>query len=212
MAILIDVPFAVAVFLIPNIISNAWQTWRYQADIPDRGFALNFAISGVVGAGIGTVALARSSSSVLTTAVALIVLVYVVFRLAKPGWSLSWRVARQAAGPVGALGGFFQGAIGLSGPVSATFVNAVGLSRRSFIYTMSLYFLAMTMIQLPVQIVFGIMTLEIMTYGFVALGPMAVGMFLGDISVRRVSRTTFDRVIFVILTLLALRLLAENVL
>lgn len=210
MAILVDVPFAVAVFLIPNILSNAWQTWRFRSEFSDHRFSLTWALAGMVGAGIGTVALARFSSAVLTTSVALVVLAYVVFRLANPGWSLARETAKRLAGPVGGIGGFFQGAIGLSGPVSVTFMNAAGLPRPQFIYIMSLYFLAMTLIQLPVQLVFGVMTPDRMAYGLLALAPLIIGMLIGDYLGKRISKTTFDKVIFVILTLLALRLLAEN--
>ena len=209
MAIIVDVPFAVAVFLIPNIISNAWQSWRYRKDNPSTRFATTFAVAGVVGAGVGTMALAKFSSSFLTTTIALIVLGYGVFRLNNPNWRLAFGTAQSVAGPIGGVGGFFQGAIGLSGPIAVTFMSTVGLARKPFIYTMSLYFFAMTMIQLPVQVAYGIMTLERLSYGIVALGPLLLGMTLGDRLGQRLQREVFDRIILVVLTLLAIRLLVE---
>lgn len=211
MAVIMEVPFAVAVFLIPNIISNSWQIWRFRKHVPHRRFVATFALTGVVGAGVGTVALAHFSSSLLTGAVAVVVLAYVAFRLFNPGWSLAWDRACQLGGVVGGVGGFFQGSLGLSGPISVTFMNAVGLERKQFIVTMSIYFLAMAMIQLPVQIGLGIMTLERMGYGFLALIPLGGGMAIGDVLARYISKASFDRIIFAILTLLALRLLAESV-
>lgn len=210
MAILVDVPFAVAVFLIPNIVSNALQTWRFRGNTPTRKLTHTFAFAGIVGAGIGTVALAKFSSSVLTTSVALVVLAFVAFRLFNPHWSLSMTHAVRAAGPVGGIGGFFQGAIGLSGPISITFMNAVGLERASFIYTMSLYFLAMTMIQLPIQIMLNVLTIERLIYGLIAFLPMSIGMYFGDFLGKKISAKVFNRIILVILTLLAFRLLIEN--
>lgn len=207
MAMIVDVPFAVAVFLFPNIFSNAWQTWRFRKHIPERRFSFTFALAGVVGAGIGTVVLAKVSSGVLITAVALVVLAYVTFRLANPRWSLSWEHAKRTVGPVGGIGGFFQGATGLSGPISVTYMNAVGLQRAPFIFTMSLYFLAMTGIQLPIQMAFGVMTADRMVLGLIAMVPLAMGMMLGDVIGDRISKAAFDRIILIILTLLALRLL-----
>lgn len=210
MAILVDVQFAVAVFLIPNILSNAVQVYRYRRNLPDRRFAYTFAGAGIVGAGIGTIALAEFSSTVLTTSVALVVLMYVAFRLTNPTWSLSWSAAQKSVGAIGGVGGFFQGAIGLSGPISVTYMNAVGLPRPEFIVTMSLYFLSMTAIQLPFQLAFGIMTPERIGYGLLALAPLVLGMGIGDALGRTISKLTFDRIIFVVLTLLACRLLWQN--
>jgi uncharacterized membrane protein YfcA len=210
MAILVDVPFAVAVFLVSNIVANAGQIWRFRAENENPKFAYGFAITGMIGAGFGTFALAAFSSSVLTTIVALVVLFYVGFRLLNPGWSLSLDAAMRAVRPLGGLGGFFQGAIGLSGPIAISFVSAVGFPRPQFIFTMSLYFFAMTLVQLPVQVGLGIMTWERAGYGALALAPLLLGMTLGEVIGKRFSKAVFDRVIFGVLTLLALRLLAEN--
>ena len=211
MAILVDVPFAVAVFLIPNVISNAWQIWHYRDDFPETRFAARFALAGVVGAGIGTVALAGLSSAILVASVAIIVLVYVAFRLMNPAWKLDWVTANKIVLPVGTIGGFFQGAIGLSAPVSITFMNAVRLERRAFIATMSLYFFAMALIQFPTQVVFGIMTFERFVYSALATIPLLAGLPIGNFLARHLSSKAFDRIILGVLTLLALRLLARAI-
>ncbi len=210
MAILVDVPFAVAVFLISNIVSNAGQIWRFRDSDENRRFSYGFAITGAMGASIGTLALAVFPSVILTTAVALVVLAYVLFRLFNPGWSLSLEAANKAVRYVGSIGGVFQGALGLSGPIAISFVSAIGFPRPQFIFTMSLYLFAMTLVQLPVQVGLGIMTWERAGLGTLALVPLLLGMVVGEVIGRRISKTTFDRIIIVLLTLLALRLLANN--
>ena len=109
--------------------------------------------------------------------------------------------------PIGALGGIFQGAVGLSAPISVSFMNAVGFDRRQFIAVMSLYFLAMAVVQLPTQLALGILTPERVLYGLIAILPLVLGMPIGDLLGRRISRQAFDRVIMTILVLLAVRLL-----
>lgn len=210
MAILIDVPFAVAVFLMPNIVSNAWQVWTYRDDFPERRFSWGFAIAGLVGAFVGTFALALFSSGVLTTSVALVVLAYVAFRLANPGWSLTWPQAQRLVLPMGGIGGIFQGAIGLSAPISVTFMSAVGLARAQFIPIMSLYFLCMATMQLPTQVGLGIMTWERFLYSCLAVIPLLLGMPIGEYLGKRFSKAVFDKVILGVLSLLALRLLTLN--
>lgn len=210
MAMLVDVSFAVAVFLIPNIVANSGQVLRFRKNIPDRKIAFGFALAGMCGAALGTFALAGLPSRFLTTTVALIVLVYVAFRLTNPSWSLSIASAKKTVVPVGAAGGILQGAIGLSGPVAITYMSSIGLPRPQFIFTMSLYFFAMTLTQFPVQIALGIMTWERFGFGVLALIPLLLGMAAGEFIGRHMSKATFDRIIITVLTLLALRLLAEN--
>lgn len=207
MAILVDVQFAVAVFVIPNIVSNTLQIWRYRHDGPERKFFLTFALAGLIGAGIGTFALAGIDGGILSKTIAIVVFAYVAFRLANPGWTLSWETAQKIVAPIAVIGGFFQGAIGLSAPVSVTFMNAVGLERKQFIFTMSLFFFAMALVQFPTQIALGVMTWERLGYSVLAVAPLLMGMPLGDFLGRRISKASFDKIIIAVLTLLAIRLL-----
>jgi uncharacterized membrane protein YfcA len=210
MALLVDVPFAVAVFLVPNIISNAWQSWRFRLSKPEGSFSTKFALSGMLGACVGTVVLAKFSGEALITSIALLILLYVAFRLSNPNWSLSWNLANRLVMPVGGIGGFFQGSTGLSAPVSVTYMSAISLKREEFIFTMSLYFFAMTLVQIPIQVFLGIMTLERFLYGLAAVVPLFIGLSIGGYLGSKISKSTFDKIIVVLLTLLSLRLLSAN--
>ncbi|TCL08338.1 hypothetical protein BXY66_0375 [Shimia isoporae] len=207
MSLLVNVPFAVAVFLLPNIASNTLQVIRYRHDFPPGRFALKFAGAAMLGAGIGTVLLSKVDGAILSKILAVIVFAYIWFRLKNPEWHLPMALAHKLAVPIGTVGGIFQGAVGLSAPVSVTFMNAVPLKRRQFISAMSLYFLAMALAQFPAQIALGIMTMERFGYSLVAIAPLVLSMPIGDALGRRISKRTFDRVILTILTLLACRLI-----
>ena len=209
MALLVDLPFAVSVFLVPNIVSNIWQTWRFRKDRPEGKFPILFAVTGILGAGIGTMVLAGFNSDILIGSVAMIVLLYVAFKLANPNWAMSWNLANKLVVPVGLVGGFLQGSTGLSAPISVTFMNAVNLQRAQFIFTMSLFFLSMTLIQFPAQYALGILTLERFIYGVVAVIPLFIGMSIGGYLGKRISKPAFDKIIIIVLSLLALRLLVS---
>lgn len=210
MAILIDVPFAVAVFVMPNILSNVVQLWKYQGNLTDWRFAKTFAWAGFIGAALGTVALAGLPSEVLTTSVAVIVLGYAAFRLVQPGWRLDMSIAQKLAAPIGTFAGMLQGAIGLSAPVSISFISAIGLQRDQFIPTMSLFFCLMGVAQLPMQMAFGLMTPDRFVYSLLASIPLVGFLPVGAFLARHISRNVFDRIILLLLTLLALKLLADS--
>lgn len=211
MVLLRDVQFAVAVFVLPNIVPNLWQFLQYRHAIDSPRFAVGFAVAGGVGAGLGTVALAGWRPDVLMLVVAVAMVGYIGFRLARPAWHLPRQQAARLVIPVGLVAGALQGASGLSAPVSLTFLNAIRMEREMFIATVALFFIALGVVQLPVQLAYGIMTPERFVYSVLSLIPligfMPVGAWIG----RHLSRTVFDRLILVILAVLAAKIIFDAV-
>lgn len=207
LAVLVDVRFAVAVFATPNLLTNLWQGWRFRGDQGGRAFVWKFAFAGVAGAAVGTLLLAWLSPDLLMGVVAAIVLAYVIFRLLRPDWSLPRDLADRLALPVGFLGGAMQGAGGISAPVSVTYLNAIGLSRPEFIATISVFFAAMSVVQVPMLAVLGILTPEAFVASLLALVPLFAFMPVGDWLARRVSKDLFDRMILLLLTAIAFKLI-----
>lgn len=206
MVLLRDVQFAVAVFVLPNIVPNLWQFLQYRRAIDAPRFSIAFALAGGVGAGLGTVALAGWNPDILMLMVAVALVTYITFRLARPAWQLPWALASRLAVPVGIVAGALQGASGLSAPVSLSFLNAIRLEREMFIASVALFFIALGVAQLPVQLAYGIMTKERFVYSALSLIPligfMPVGAWIG----RCLSRTVFDRLTLLILAVLAIKI------
>ncbi|MFU8862437.1 MAG: sulfite exporter TauE/SafE family protein [Rhodobacterales bacterium] len=211
MTIFFGAPFAVAVFSIPNLVTNIWQGWAYRAHVVKGPLMLRFAVAGALGAGLGSFMLAWLPTEALTLTVALSVLAYVGFRAARPGWTLALHRAEKLAAPMGVLGGILQGAAGLSAPVSLSFLNAIRLERAQFIITISVFFLAMALVQVPLLAVLGILTAERFLLSCLALIPLMAAMPLGAWLARRISPLMFDRVILVLLFMLSLRLIWQAV-
>jgi len=172
MVVLRDVQFAVAVFVLPNIVPNIWQFWLCRKAPISKRFVISFALAGGAGAGMGTLALAGWRPEVLMITVATMLIAYIFFRLFKPAWELPMSAASKLVIPAGFAAGVLQGASGLSAPVSLTFLNAIRLDRVAFMATISLFFVALGLVQLPMQIVYGIMTPERFTYSLMSLVPL----------------------------------------
>lgn len=209
MAVLYDVPFAIAMLVVPNLASNVWQGWHYRRHRMPLAFTLQFALAGTLGAGIGTVMLAKLPSEALLVLVALAVFAYIGFRLARPDWTLAFAVARRVVLPVGTVAGMLQGAAGVSAPVSITFLNAMKPDRAQFVATISVFFAAMTFSQIPLLTHYGYFDLHRALWSCLALLPIAAGMPVGTALAKRFSKETFDRVILALLAVIALRLLYE---
>ncbi len=207
LALLYDVPTAVAIFTMPNILSNLWQGWAYRAHRISPRFLWTFAGAGAVGAGLGSIILAVLKGDLLLAIVAGVVFIYIGVRLAKPDWVLGRAQGQRLAGVAGFVGGVMQGAGGISAPVSVTFLNAMRLERAEFIATISVFFVAMAVVQIPALWSLGILTPERIGLSFLAAVPLFGAMPLGAWLARHISREKFDRIILWLLAAIALRLL-----
>ena len=206
LAIFYDVPTAVALFTFPNLLSNAWQGWTYRADRASDGLTERFAIGGLLGAFAGSIVLASASATLLILLVACAVFLYIAFRLLRPDWTLSRGAGRRLGFGAGTLGGVLQGAAGLSAPVSITFLNAMRLERRVFIATISIFFFAMSLVQIPTLAALGILDLHLAGLSLLACLPLFGAMPAGAWLARRLSKEAFDRIILGLLAVVALRL------
>ena len=202
-----DVRLAVAVFVMPNLITNLIQGFMYLHAINNRLFLLLLCFSAGFGALVGSLTLQQTSSSILEKLMGVVVLIYIAFRILKRDWKLSRIIAFKLAFPVGFLAGFLQGTLGISSPATFTFLNAIKFERPEFISIVSLFFVSMSVIQLPTLIYLGLMEIEHFILGCLAVIPLLSGMPLGALLLRNASVKLFDKVILIVLGVVAVRLL-----
>ena len=211
LAMLYDVPLAVAIFTLPNLMSNTWQGWRFRRHLLTPALTWGFALAGAAGAGVGSLMLVSLSSDLLLLVVAGAVFIYIAFRLLRPDWALGFGIAERLAAPAGFAGGLLQGAAGLSAPVSITFLHAIRMERAAFVATISIFFVAIAVVQIPLLAAWGVLTAERAVFSALALLPLIAGMPLGAWLARRMSKVFFDRLILAILAVIALRLVLQAV-
>lgn len=209
LVVLFDVRFAILVMLLPNLLTNCWQVWKFRAHFPSRSFLLPLWGGGLIGVLIGTYLLVSLSRDMLALLVALALLGYIALRVAKPNWKIEMGLAKKLSLPAGIASGFLQGASGLSAPASITFLNAMRLPRPVFIVTISSLFVTFTTVQILAQWQVGLLTGQGMIFSAFALLPIFAAMPLGARLARSVKPETFDRVILWLLGAIALRLLVD---
>ncbi len=204
-----DVQTAVILFAVPNCLPNIWQCWRYRKHRLEKSFISRLAIAGGTGTLIGTILLIQLPATFLKLVLSFTVYGYVIFRWLNPGWRLDMQVAQKLVIPVAAVAGTLQGASGISAPVSVSFISALKLARPQFISTISIYFLATSIVQIPTLFAFGLMTPGFLLISSAAVIPLVAGMPIGSLLARKLSREHFDRVILFILFVVATRLLID---
>ena len=211
LAAIFDVQFAVAVFSVLNLFSNIWHSHAYRRHRGPFRLVYGFAIAGSVGAIAGSVLLAFLPMDALMASLAAIVLAYILLRLFQPGWVLNRSVGMRLVPYVGIVGGLMQGAGGISAPVSVTFLNAMRLPREEFIATISVFFVTMSIVQIPSLAYLGILTLDRSLVAMAATVPMFLSMPVGEWAARYMSKAVFDRIILVLLAVIAVRLIWTSV-
>lgn len=200
-----DVKTAVIILVIPNFIVNVLQIYKFRhADI-DRRLLLSFAGMGVIGAILGTWFLSFMSAYVLLWSIAIIIFCYIFLRLINPSFAIPAPRVRPLSYVAGFGGGILQGSIGISSPIAVTFANAIRIERPAFILLISVFFGAMCFIQFPTQLLLNMVSIGSVFLGVMSILPMLVGVQLGDAIGKRMNTKTFDRVILILLALLAIK-------
>lgn len=206
MAMISDVRSAVLVMLVPNLLTNLLQAWRFRREQPSPRFVWSFAVAGCVGVVVGTIMLASFSSDTLSILVGGAVYGYIAVRLGKPHWRIELPLAKVLSVPAGAVAGMLQGATGLSAPVSITFLNAVRLERLAFIATISVFFTLITVPQIAALGYLGFLSAHSLLISLGAMVPILAFMPVGTALARRLSKESFDRAILALLAVLAAKL------
>ena len=207
MAAFFDVRLAVIIMVTPNLVTNAWQLWQYWPEKLASGFTWKFAAAGGIGAAVGTALLAIMPERALVLLVAAAVVLYVGLRLARPDFRLSFEHANKSAVVAGLGGGVLQGAAGISAPVAVSFLNAMRLERLQFIATISAFFGAMSVAQIPALMVANLWTPQIFAVSVAAVIPVLAFMPIGSWMARKLSAEAFDKLMLGLLSILAVRLI-----
>lgn len=198
--------FAIAVVLIPAVLSNAWQVFRHRKEKTPRYLAIAIFIGSSLGIGLGVTLLANLSERWLNLGVALVVSVFLISRVIKPDWSLTEHMARVWAWPAAIAGGILQGATGISAPVVVMYLSAIGLNRGSFIFSVSLIFFVSGAVQVPTMMIAGLMGPQQLAVGALALIPVVVGLWAGEMLSKRISTRLFNQLIMAFLLFLVIKL------
>ena len=206
LTIFFDAKLAVAVMAIPNLFSNLIQIKQFRQSVDDLKFSLKLSAFGALGCLGGATFFILTSTRIIELLVAVVTVLYVLMSFSKNSKKLSQRIAKRLAPPIGLLGGFVQGTCGVSAPIALAFLNAIGMKRAEFIFTISCFFGAMAAIQIISLYIFNFMTWQLFFLGLLSLAPIFLGMPLGDRLTKKISSQSFEKLILVFLIFLSLQI------
>ena len=140
-SLFIDVETAVAVVAFPNLLSNLLLSVRERKSISDTRDLHVLAGFGIVGAIGGAFVFVHAPEEPLVILLVVALSVYVITFFAKPNLQVGPDRSHRLAPGVGLIGGLFQGAIGISGPIIGSWIHSYRLPRNAHVLSVtSLFF------------------------------------------------------------------------
>jgi uncharacterized protein len=209
MAAFLGPEHAVIIMAIPGLGSNVWQLWSHRSARQECPGLPSMVAATVIGAVIGTVLLKTLDSALLTLLMAVLIVVYIAVLTLRPGFAFSSRVPRFASVPVGLLAGGLQGSTGISSPLLSTYLHGLRLRSEAYVFALSAVFLVAAVMQVSTLTVIGAYDWALLGQSLLAFVPIAVFLPLGARARHRMSSVTFQRIVLVLLGLVAVKLVLD---
>jgi uncharacterized membrane protein YfcA len=199
MAVFLGVEHAVVVMAIPGVVANGLLVWSHRAEASRTRHLPAMVGAGIVGCVVGTVLLDSLDGRLLSGALAVVIVGYIVLSVLKPGFSLPAGVTRVGSAPVGLVAGGLQGATGISGPLLTTWLHGFGLPPRAYVFALSSLFFVFASVQAVTLAGVGLYTPARLLQSLLALVPILLALPLGVHAAKKLSARTFQRVVLVLL-------------
>ncbi len=206
-----DLPTAMALLLLPSLITNLWQAHAGADPLPLLRRLWMFLLPACLAVAIGGLALTRVELGLLTALLGALLAVYAAANLA--GLRLRLRPAAEAwAGPLaGVVNGLLTGMTGSFVVPGVLYLQALGLPRAQLLQAMGILFTLSTLALGFTLHGSRLLTLELGALSALGLVPALAGMAAGRAAGRRLSEPAFRRIFFGGLLLLGAWLALQQV-
>lgn len=210
-SLFVDVNDAVVVIALPNMLANAILAGRERHSFAETRDLPILATVGVVGAVAGTLLLVNVSETPLVIAVVVAIVGYIVLFFAHPEFRTTPGQSKRLAPVIGGIGGLFQGAVGISGPIVGSWIHSYRLSRSAHILSVTSLFFVTGLAQLVVLVSTGELAGRVPAT-LLACVPVLASIPFGTRLRNSVSGRGFDLAIIAVLAISAAALCLDLVL
>lgn len=192
---------AVVVVAFPNLVANAalcFGAREGRTESRDLGLLVAW---GFVGAFAGTLALVNVAEEPLLILLALTIVGFVVNFVRSPELRIDAATSRRWSPVVGWFAGVMQGAVGVSGPVVASWMHGYRLPKQAYVFSVTAIFGVSGAVQLGLLLAAGRMTADRAVVSALALVAVLAVMPAGTRLRARLGGPGFDRAVLGILVL-----------
>lgn len=171
-----------------------------------------FIAAALVGSAVGVQLLILLPGFVLSLALGLFGLWFLSNAARSEPMQIPPHAERIVAPGAGLVAGMLNGGLGASGPVVGSYLLAIGLKHREFVFAMSSAFAAMGVLRMSLLFALGQYTMQLVLLAAALFVPSVLGQQAGFALQDRISRVAFQRVIVLLLLVASGALLVRGVL
>ena len=211
MAIFLGVEHAVIVLQIPNLLSNLWLVWRYRDKMKTTPHPLGMFFPSGIAIFLGVWFLSAVDRNSAVMFLAAMLGVFLILLVIKPDLTLKGLALKIVTPVASTIGGFAQGATGVSGPVYTPLIFSMRMPKEAFIYYHGILYGFFNVVQISAMIWFGLFTPERFFQGLISLIPLFLFQYVGMMLTERVSLSTFNKAVIGIMILMEAKLLIDAI-
>lgn len=199
LAIFVGVHDAVVIMAIPTVVTNTalitgnWDVRRANRHLPAT------VLAAVAGGACGAWLLTSLDERFVAVLLGTLVVAYIASRLLQPDWVLAGTAARRVGVLAGAGGGVLQGSAGLSSPVFATYLHALAIPQRVFVFSIASLFQISAAAQIVGLLVLGRYDLELLGLSVLAAALALLVLLAVRPLAQRVPHAVFDKLVLLVL-------------
>lgn len=190
---------AVIIVAAPNLAANTFLCFAARDGRDEARDLLRLAGFGFVGAFAGTYALVNVPEAPLLLALAATIVAYLVQFRRAPELRIDPATSRRWAPAVGGLAGVMQGAVGVSGPVVATWLHGYRLPKQAFVFSVTAIFGVSGAVQLGLLAGAGRFTTERLVVSLAAFVPVGAMIPVGSRLRARLGGPGFEKAVLAVL-------------
>lgn len=208
LALLIDLPNAMALILVPSILTNIWQV---MAGNHGRELVLRlwpFLLVATVTVWLGATALSRVDLVLLSALLGLLLVVYALVNLTGFHFKIAPRRETWLGVVMGTMNGIFTGMTGSSVVPGVMYLQAIGLPRDMLIQAMGMLFMVSSLALAVALQQHAVLTSENGLLSVASLVPGFIGMYIGQRFRKNLSEIVFRRIFFASLLVLGIYIIA----
>lgn len=211
LTVALDLPTAMALLLMPSLVTNLWQSVVGGSAKIILGRLWPFLLMATVTVWIGVLALSRLNPTLLTGLLGALLVTYSVVNLGGVTLAIPARHETWAGPLIGSANGVLTGMTGSFVVPGVMFLQAIGLPRDVLIQAMGMLFTASTVALGIALQQSNFLNLDQAIISAGAVVPAIVGMIGGQALRKRLSEQRFRTVFFIALLLLGAYIIANAV-
>ena len=211
LGLVMPIPDAVALVVLPSLITNIWQALGPQLwPLLRRIWPM---LAGIcLGAFLGRDLMTGAYREWTDVGLGLAIIVYSIVGLTKLHLHIDPKHEKWVAPPVGVATGFIAAGTGVFVIPSGPYLQAIGLRKSDLVQSLGITYTVSTIVLALVTARAGALNLSILWPSLLAVAAALIGMVIGQRFLDRLEEETFRRVFFIGLLLLGAHIVVRSLL